>query len=104
MTTLTPEQRELREASVAEGMRMARRIFQQRGNHSEAHLSEEFLATTLSIAFEHGAQALNKSAAEMMRSLEDLVEDARLTRECVRFDGCDICKAQAVILRAKGFL
>ncbi len=41
-------------ADVACGMRIARSVFEKRGNHSEAHLSEGELAALLAIAFRIG--------------------------------------------------
>ncbi len=42
------------ELAVAEGRRMARRVFEKRGNHTEAHIREDELAALLAIAFERG--------------------------------------------------
>jgi hypothetical protein len=55
----------LRDASVAEGIKLARGIFVLRGNNSEIHLSEKELATNLALAFEHGAKAV------ALRTLKD---------------------------------
>lgn len=40
--------------SAAAGLRLARRIFEKRGNHSEAHITEEELAVMLAAAYEIG--------------------------------------------------
>lgn len=48
----------LKAVSVAEGKRIARGVFSLRGNHFEAHMQEEELASLLSLAVEHGVKAV----------------------------------------------
>lgn len=49
---------QMRDMAVVAGKKLARGIFVLRGNHSEIHLSEDELATSLALAFEHGAKAV----------------------------------------------
>lgn len=48
------------DTAVEAGMRLARRFFQKRGNHSEAHLSEKELAGLMALAFNMGAETADK--------------------------------------------
>ncbi len=41
-------------------------------------------------------------ATALYSSLNDLVADMRIIRKCRDFDGCDVCKAEIVLLRARG--
>lgn len=42
--------------SLDMGVRMARTVFEKRGNHSEAHLSEKELGAMLGLAFQLGRE------------------------------------------------
>lgn len=44
----------LRAFALFEGKRMARKLFDKRGNHSEMHLREQVLGYMLAVAFEIG--------------------------------------------------
>jgi hypothetical protein len=54
MTTKTPTPTP---AAVQIGLKLARRIFASRGNHSEVHLREMHLAAMLAVAAEQGRQS-----------------------------------------------
>lgn len=45
-----------REIALSVGMRLARKVFEKRGNHSETHLKEAELAALLTLAAEEGAK------------------------------------------------
>lgn len=47
----------IRKDAAATGLRLARKIFAERGNHTEAHIREEELAVMLAAAFELGRAA-----------------------------------------------
>lgn len=49
---LSPEQIAIQAANI--GARMARRVFEARGNHTEAHLREDELAALMGTAYEIG--------------------------------------------------
>jgi hypothetical protein len=44
----------LRDVSVANGLSLAKQIFEKRGNHSEVHLGRDELAAICATAFEIG--------------------------------------------------
>ena len=44
---------------------------------------------------------LRRLNAEMLEALDNLAANARLLKQCPQFDGCDICKAEAIIYKAK---
>lgn len=52
-TALQPDR--VTDAQVEIGRRMARKVFEKRGNHREAHLSEAELAALLAMAAHVGA-------------------------------------------------
>lgn len=51
---------QLRETALAEGRRLARKMFAKRGNNSEVHLDEVTLACALTVAFELGYELASK--------------------------------------------
>lgn len=50
-----------RDIAVRIGTQMARKYFERRGNHSEVHLSEKQLAGIMAVAFEMGAESMEKA-------------------------------------------
>lgn len=48
--------------AVKAGRMLARKVFEQRGSHSEAHLSEGELAEIIKVAFELGFNAGRETA------------------------------------------
>ncbi len=85
-TTLVLEQ--LRHLAVSEGARIARKVFEKRGNHTEAHLDETTLAALLGTVYELGYEACarhrdandeNRDALAVRSSGEDNAYD-RLAR------------------------
>lgn len=58
-------------ASLQEGIKLARGIFALRGNHSEIHLSEVELAAQLALAYRHGVQA----CINALRPLKEYPDD-----------------------------
>ena len=57
-------------AAAKAGLRLARRIFETRGNHSEVHLSEEELAVILSAAFQLGGDKPRKVLVDLLGKIE----------------------------------
>lgn len=55
--TPNPTIQALKEEAVDVGRKIARKVFERRGNHSEAHLSELELATICAFAAEQGMAA-----------------------------------------------
>lgn len=81
MNSEHPDKQSIRSNSIAEGQRLARKVFAKRGNHSEAHMSELELAALLTIAVERG-QFLERQHGIHGRYAELIAESDRRTAAC----------------------
>lgn len=57
------------EAAARTGLKLARRIFEKRGNHTEAHVTEEELAVMLSAAFHLGTEHRDEAYPKLVEAL-----------------------------------
>lgn len=60
------------EGAARTGLQMARKIFAKRGDHSEAHITEEELAVMLAAAFHLGTTHRDDAYPRLVEVLRDL--------------------------------
>lgn len=56
--------RYVRDAAIDEGMRLAQRVFEKRGNKSKVHVGREELAALLAVAYEAGARGGSTASSD----------------------------------------